>query len=154
MFNDSEAEPPQIYLRNYETTKVRCERAQLANKASILEKTIYDPKKIVTNGNNLRPKLLSKEKHMPLKLAEVTDSSRIKDGIAERTGVSLRESFNLEIYQNPVWKSVDKKKWRTRRGISYEGQQGNHITKLIQTNLGGTSKQNASIAAHRRGQSW
>ena len=27
MMNDQEAEPPQIYLRNYETTKVRCERA-------------------------------------------------------------------------------------------------------------------------------
>ena len=92
------------------------------------------------NGNNLRPKLLSKEKHMPLKLTDTTDLGRIKESVAERAGVSLRESFNLDIYKNPVWKSVDKKKWRSRRGMSYEGQSANHVHRLCVTHLGGTGK--------------
>lgn len=116
---DDYEEPPQIYLRNYETTKDRCERVSQIHKASLLRKTVYDPKKIIMNGNNLRTKLVSKEKHMPLKLAEVNEPSRIKDGIADRAGVSLRESFDLELFTNPVWKSVDKQKWRSKRGMSY-----------------------------------
>ena len=121
MMQDGGEEPPSIYIRNYETSKDRCERMSSMNKANILSRTVYDPKRIVVNGNNLRPKLLSKEKHMPLKLAEVNEPSRIKEGIAERQGVSLRESFNMDMYNNPIWKSVDKQKWRSQRGVSYEG---------------------------------
>ena len=138
-------EPPQIYLRNYETSKDRCERISQVNKANILAKTIYNPKKIIMNGNNLRTKLLSKEKHVPLKLAEVNDPERIKEGIAARAGVSLRESFNLELYSNPVWKSVEKQKWRTQRGMSYEGHLANHVNTMRQSALGCTGKQNAAI---------
>ena len=64
---------------------------------------------------------------MPLKLVEVNDASRINDGIAERQGVSLRESFNMDLFNHPVWKSVEKSKWRSKQGMSYEGQLGNHV---------------------------
>ena len=101
-------EPKPIYVRNYETSKDRADRMESINKGLIIAKTTYDPKRIAVNGNNLRPKLASMEKHVPLKLAEVDDSSRIKERIAEREGVSLRESFNMSLYNHPVWKSVDK----------------------------------------------
>ena len=45
---------------------------------------------------------------MPLKLADVSEAARIKDGITERAGVSLRESFNAELNLNPVWKTIEK----------------------------------------------
>ena len=92
-------EPPQIYLRNYETTKDRCERIYKENNANLLAKTVYNSKrKINNNGNFLRPKVTSKEKHLPLKLAEVSEQSRLKDAIEERGGVSLRESFDARLY--------------------------------------------------------
>ena len=108
------------------------------NQGNILQRSIYDPKRICVNGNNLRPKLLSKEKHLPLKLAEVSDAARIKEGIADRQGVSLRESFNMDLYNRPQWKSVEKQKWRSKRGISYEGQTANHVSNQRQSFLGGT----------------
>ena len=43
------------------------------------------------------------------------------DGIADRNNTSLRESFDFKLYNNPIWKSVEKRKWRTKKGISYEG---------------------------------
>ena len=62
---------------------------------------------------------------MPLTFAEVGESGRIKEAIDERGSVSLRESFNMKLYEQPVWKSVEKKKWRgDKRGLSYEGQFG------------------------------
>ncbi len=96
----------------------------------MLAKDFFDAKRqIRPNGNFLRPKVILKEKHMPLKLAEVSEPSRIKDAIDERGSVSLRESFNMQLYEHPVWKSVEKKKWRgDKRGISYEGQLGKHVS--------------------------
>ena len=69
----------------------------------------------------MRPKALVKEKHLPLKYVEVGEAGRLHDAIKEQAGTSLRESFDNNLYQNPVWKSVDKKKWRDQRGMSYEG---------------------------------
>ena len=115
------------------------------NKANILAKTVYNSKKIIVNGNNLRPKLVSKEKHKPLKLADVSEAARIKDGITERAGVSLRESFNAELNLNPVWKTIEKQKWQANEGMSRKGYLSNHVNKLRETGLGGTGKQNAAI---------
>ncbi len=67
---------------------------------------------------------------MPLKVADVSEAARLKDAIAESGNVSLRESFNLELYENPVWKSVDKQKWRSQRGMSYEGQLAPHVNTM------------------------
>ena len=75
---------------------------------------------------------------MPLKLTEVNEGSRAQDAVKEREGVSLRESFDLKLFENPVWKSVEKKKWRHPRGISYQGQVANHVSTQRQTLLGGT----------------
>ena len=88
----------------------------------MLRKTYLNEKRVIKNdGNFLRPKVQTQDKHLPLKLVEVTDSSRIKDAVAERGSVSLRESFDLNLCENPVWKSVDKTKWKDPRGMSYEG---------------------------------
>ena len=64
----------------------------------MLGHTVYDTKKLIKgDGKNLREKVRLKEKHMPLKLAEVDEESRIRDAVKERGSVSLRESFNLEL---------------------------------------------------------
>jgi len=39
---------------------------------------------------------------------------------------------------NPVWKSVDKTKWRNPRGMSYEGQLAHHVSTNRTSLLGGT----------------
>jgi len=115
------------------------------HKANLLAKTIYDSKKLMREGNFLRPKLLSHEKHVPLKFAELDEHSRIREGIEERAGASLRENFNMELYLNPVWKSVDKKMWRSKRGMSYEGQPASHVATQRQTLFGGTGLQNTAL---------
>ena len=112
-------EPPNIYLRNYEPSKSRCERASLTNRASLLGQTYYE--KVKTDGNYLRTKNILKERHMPLKLAEVGETGRINEAIKEQGCVSLRDSFNMKMYVNPVWKSVDKAQWKNPRGMSYKG---------------------------------
>ena len=93
---------------------------------------------------------------MPLKLAEVGEESRIKDAVKERQGVSLRENFNLELCQNPIWKSIDKSKWKAPRGISYEGQKGSSSN--WQSLIGGTGTTRVALAGHNaknnRGGSW
>ena len=93
---------------------------------------------------------------MPLKLAEVNEESRIKDAVKERQGVSLRESFNLELCQNPIWKTVDKSKWKTPRGISYEGQKGSSSN--WHSLIGGTGTNRVALAGanakKNRGGSW
>lgn len=88
----------------------------------MLGSTFFEEKK--SDGNFLRAKNIMKEKHVPLKLAEVGETSRVREAIKEREGVSLRDSFNHNLYTNPVWKSVDKAKWRNPKGMSYEGQIG------------------------------
>jgi len=48
----------------------------------MLKTEYYDSKRqILNNGNFLRPKVISKEKHLPLKLAEVNEAGRIKESI-------------------------------------------------------------------------
>ena len=98
-------------MRTYETTKDRCERVSREHKANLLgTKGVYDVKKIIKgDGTNLRPKIHSKEKHLPLRMTDHCEHSRIQDAVAERASVSLRESFDLLKFENPEWKTVDKK---------------------------------------------
>ena len=95
----------------------------------MLAKTVYNSKRLIkTNGNFLRPKVKTQDKHLPLKMAEVDDQSRIKKGVLERGSVSLRESFDMNLCENPIWKSVDKTKWKSQKGMSYEGQFAPHVS--------------------------
>ena len=73
-------------------------------------------------------------------MTENDEQSRIKDAVQERGAVSLRESFDLNLCENPVWKSVDKTKWKNPRGMSYEGQLAPHVSTQRQTLLGGTGR--------------
>ena len=76
------------------------------NRANLLGQSIYE--KVKTDGNYLRAKNILKEKHMPLKLADIGETRRINDAIKEQGRASLADSFNMGMYANPVWKSVDK----------------------------------------------
>lgn len=69
----------------------------------------------------MRKQMRSKEKHLPLKVKDVGEASRIKEAIAERNSTSLAESFDMNLYQHPIYKSIDKKKWLDTKDMSYEG---------------------------------
>lgn len=138
-------QPSQIYVRNYETSKDRCERVYLTNQASLLAKTFFNEKRRVNPAgtNFIRKQMRSKEKHLPLKINDVDEANRIKDAVKERNNTSLRESFDMNLYENPVFKNVDKKKWMDQNDMSYEGQSGLHLTTRGQTLLGGTGLANS-----------
>ena len=95
---------------------------------------------------------------MPLKLADVGETGRISEAIKEQGCVSLRDSFNMKMYINPVWKSVDKAQWKNPRGMSYKGQTAPHVSSLRKSLLGGTGLANATLAGsnakQNRGGSW
>ena len=59
---------------------------------------------------------------------------------------------------NPEFKSVDKAKWATSKGMSYEGQTSQHVSSLRRSLLGGTGLANATITGNKakknRGGSW
>ena len=64
----------------------------------MLTKTFHNEKRLIkSNGNFLRKKVHTQEKHLPLKLVEVDEPNRIKDAIKERGSVSLRESFDMNL---------------------------------------------------------
>ena len=85
----------------------------------MLWQTYYE--KVKADGNYLRVKRIANEKHLPLRLADVSETGRIKEAIKDQGSTSLRDSFNMGMYANPVWKSVDKAQWRSARGMSYSG---------------------------------
>ena len=62
------------------------------------------------------------------------------------------------MYANPVWKSVEKAKWKNPRGMSYEGQLCNHVLTHRSSLMGGSGLQRAAIDASKaktgRGGSW
>ena len=71
-------EPQSVYVRNYETSKDRCDRIEKFNQAGLLEKVKYDSKRLnFGKGENLRTKVRSMEKHLPLKLSEVREHDRV-----------------------------------------------------------------------------
>ena len=74
-------EPPNVYLRNYEPSKDRCERAFRTNQSNLLGSVKYEQPP--QNGNFLRTKNIMKEKHLPLKLAEVGESARLREAIKD-----------------------------------------------------------------------
>ena len=51
------------------------------NQASLLGSTYYESVK--SDGNYLRAKKTIKEKHVPLKLAEVGESGRVREAVKE-----------------------------------------------------------------------
>ena len=104
-------------------------------------KNVYDGKRIIRgDGGFLRPKVQVKEKHLPLRMTEHNEQSRINDAVAERGSVSLRESFDLNLFENPVWKSVDKAKWRgDPRGMSHKGRTAAHVGTIRSSLLGGSN---------------
>lgn len=52
---------------------------------------------------------------------EVMEHDRVQKAVKERQGVSLREDFNMNLYQRPQFKKVEREKWKDPRGMSYEG---------------------------------
>ena len=96
-------------------------------------------------GGGLRTKVKSMEKHLPLKLNEVREQERMQDTINEMGNVSLRESFNMDLYERPIWKHVDKQKWKDPKGMSYSGQFSEHVFNNRGKFLGGSGLQETSI---------
>jgi hypothetical protein len=75
----------------------------------------------------MRKKIKTFEKHLPIKLVDTDEPSRIKKAVAAEGNASLRESFNLRLFEEPKWKKIEKTKWLSPNGMSYSGQMGAHV---------------------------
>jgi hypothetical protein len=56
------------------------------------------------------------------------EQSRVKAQITKQGRDYLPESFNMDLYLDPVWKSVERNKWLTKNGMdNYAGVTGAHV---------------------------
>jgi len=83
------------------------------------------------NGNFLRNKRPLAETSKPMAYVDKHDAERIARAVKAQASVSLKESFNLELFENPVFKEVEKSKWKTPNGMSYSGQTHAHVHESI-----------------------
>ena len=117
---------PAFAIRNYETSKERCDRIEREVQSMQLTR-IETNEKIRPKGLQLRKQIKSMEKQCWLRFKETDEGSRVQAAIAKDGNLSLKEDFNLLLFEQPVWKQVDKEKWRTAEGMSYRGQFAAHV---------------------------
>jgi hypothetical protein len=86
------------------------------------------------NGNFLRNKRPLHETQKPMAYVDKTDEQRIERAVKAQASVSLKETFDLELFENPVFKEIEKNKWRTPNGMSYSGQTHAHVNESISPN--------------------
>lgn len=125
MFSDTEhMQQPDIYLRTYETSKERCDRVEQEHATNTLEMDRFNEK---LRGplhvmKSMRTQVKTMEKHLPIRTTQETDEgARISRAVAEINGKSLCEGFDTLLYLEPIYKPIQKHKWRTPRGMSYSG---------------------------------
>lgn len=68
---------PDIYLRNFETSRKRCDRVEQTHREEILELDRFDEKLRgpIQVKRNMRKQEKTMEKHLPIKLGEETDEA-------------------------------------------------------------------------------
>jgi hypothetical protein len=96
----------------------------------------------------LRKPLKSMEKHLPLKVKDCDDYSRITKSVAKEASASLREGFDANVFLNPTWKEVKKDRWKTTHGMSYSGQASAHVANQKTKLFGASKKAEASMIAN------
>lgn len=69
----------------------------------------------------MRKKAKTLDKHFPIKLVDTDEVTRVKNSVALDANASLKESFDLQMYKQPVWKKIEKSKWRSPKGMSHSG---------------------------------
>jgi len=118
----TETKKPDIYVRNFEPSKERCDRIEQEFRENRLEQQAFNEKiRPLGHINIMRKKAKTLEKHLPIKLVDTDEVARVKKSVALEANASLKESFDLKMYQQPVWKKIEKSKWRTPNGMSYSG---------------------------------
>ena len=126
MFNSNsefEAEKASIYLRNYEPSKERANRIAHEHKANMLERDFFNERTRIGPATGfLRKPVKSMEKHLPLKVKDSDDYSRITKQVEKEANASLCEGFDANSFLNPTWKEIKKERWKTSHGMSYSGQ--------------------------------
>jgi hypothetical protein len=66
-------------------------------------------------------------------------------------GKSLCENFNMLMYTEPVWKPIQKSKWRTPRGMSYTGQFSAHVANARTKVFGTLPKAEFAMMSEQQG---
>ena len=97
----------------------------------------------------MRPVQKIDHKQQQIKHKKFDESSRVNQQVAKTGRDYLPESFDLFMYENPVWKTVDRKKWLNPKGMDvYSGNHGAHVglhysgqgkTEVHSNNLNGRS---------------
>lgn len=76
----------------------------------------------------MRPVQKIDHKQQQIKHKRFDESSRVNEQVAKTGRDYLPESFDLFMYENPVWKTVDRKKWLNKKGMDvYSGSYGAHV---------------------------
>ena len=65
------------------------------------------------NGNFLRKEKKDVQTQQKMQHKQCDDMSRVNAQIKKQGRDYLPESFDLNLYQQPVWKPISKDKWRT-----------------------------------------
>ena len=116
-------EKPQFYLKNYETSCDRSKRVEQYNQSALSSREVWDEKR--ANKNRLRAPVKYLERQSVMNWTARNENTRVKDVVAHLFQVS-NDSFNGRLYWNPEFRTVDKKWWRTKAGMSISGQKGSH----------------------------
>lgn len=53
-----------------------------------------------------------------MKYEQVNEVKRVQAAVQRQGQASLAEGFDKKMYSNPIWKKVDKSKWRTTNGMN------------------------------------
>jgi len=61
---------------------------------------------------------------------------------------TLRDGFDLEMIERPIWRKVEKTKWQSPNGFSYSGQLGAHVANSKTSLLGTTHKTEMALLSH------
>lgn len=77
----------------------------------------------------MRPVQKIEHKNLPAHHKTFDEFSRVQDSVTKHGRDHLPESFNMNMYKYPVWKSVQKSKWIDKKGMDiFSGAHAAHVT--------------------------
>jgi hypothetical protein len=76
----------------------------------------------------MRPVQKIEHKNQPAHHKTFDEFSRVQDSVAKHGKNFLPESFNMNLYKYPVWKTNQKNKWVNKKGMDiFSGVHAAHV---------------------------
>lgn len=116
-----------VLNRTYLTSKDRATKAEQYYTSIQPDRPVWNEKRQV-KGNFMRPVQKIDHKNAQIKHKKFDECARVTAQVAKTGRDYLPESFDLYTFENPVWKTVDRKKWLSPKGMDvYGGSRGAHV---------------------------